>query len=134
MFYKYIYNIYIYICIYIYNIYHIIYRERKRETEQFRTEKTLVNTTNFPTSFAVAVLKGFYVFYDFLNRRYIIWRHLVTLTSYIWSICREKEQWWTEEARKVMELILVVLSNNSLYLSVFVLEPLLMYSLYCSIV
>ena len=28
---------------------------------------------------------------------------------------------------------LVLLSNSSLYLSVFVLEPLLMYSLYCSI-
>ena len=53
-----------------------IYIERERreiEIEQCRMGKTLVNTTNFPTSFGNGRSQGVCCLYNFYNRCYIIY-------------------------------------------------------------
>ena len=109
--------------------------------------KTLVNTTNFPTTFGrFQGLQGVCCLYDFLKS---ILHYLTSLSDiYVIYLIHMQTGGTVVNGRStayhglnlVLDLnqkvlkFLVFLFNSSLYLSVIVLEPLLMYFPYCSIV
>ena len=99
--------------------------------------KTLVNTTNFPTSFdrgrsqgAYRLLKSILHYLTSLSEIYVIYLILMQREG---TLVKERSTGYhginlvLDLNQKVIKF-LVFLSNSSLYLSVFVLEPLLMYS------